>query len=64
MGAYQETFERIEQKYLLGVDKYMKLRRKLDGYAQVDKYGKTTICNIYYDTPDHRLVRTSNEKPF
>ena len=64
MGAYQETFERIEQKYLLGVDKYMELRRKLDGYAQVDKYGKTTICNIYYDTPDHRLVRTSNEKPF
>ena len=33
MGAYQETFERIEQKYLLGVDKYMELRRKLDGYA-------------------------------
>ena len=64
MGAYQETFERIEQKYLLDVDTYMKLRRRLDGHAQVDRYGKTTICNIYYDTPDHRLVRLSNEKPF
>lgn len=64
MGAYQETFERIEQKYLLDVDTYMKLRRRLDGHAQVDQYGKTTICNIYYDTPDHRLVRLSNEKPF
>ncbi len=63
MGAYQETFERIEQKYLLDVDTYMKLRRRLDGHAQVDRYGKTTICNIYYDTPDHRLVRLSNARP-
>ncbi len=64
MTSYQETFERIEQKYMLDVNTYMKLRKMLDGYAQVDQYGKSTICNIYYDTPDHRLVRTSNEKPF
>ena len=64
MAAYQETFERVEQKYLLDVGTYMKLRKMLDGHAEVDQYGKSTICNIYYDTPDHRLVRTSNEKPF
>lgn len=63
MSNYQEVFKRTEQKYLLDVETYMKLRKLLDGYAQVDKYGKSTICNIYYDTPQHLLVRTSNEKP-
>lgn len=59
-----ETFERTEQKYLIEADKYIMLRKLLSEHAQVDKYGKSTICNIYYDTPDHRLVRLSNEKPF
>lgn len=30
---------------------------------QTDKYGKTDILNIYYDTPNNQLVRTSMEKP-
>lgn len=59
-----ETFERIEQKYMLTENEYKALRKRLEGYAQVDKYGKTTICNIYYDTPEDLLVRRSNEKPF
>ena len=28
-----------------------------------DAYGKSTICNLYFDTPDYRLIRTSLEKP-
>ena len=28
-----------------------------------DPHGESTICNVYYDTPDYRLVRTSLEKP-
>ena len=28
-----------------------------------DAYGAYTICNIYYDTPDWRLIRASLEKP-
>ena len=59
-----ETFERTEQKYIMDAGTYMKLRKLLDGHAQVDQYGKSTICNIYFDTPDHKLVRLSNEKPF
>lgn len=64
MSSFQETFERIEQKYLLDAKTYTELRKRLEGHAQVDQYGESTICNIYYDTPDHRLVRTSNEKPY
>ena len=28
-----------------------------------DEYGESTICNIYYDTADYRLIRASLEKP-
>ena len=31
--------------------------------AEVDQYGETPILNIYFDTPDYRLIRTSLEKP-
>ena len=63
MGEYREIFKRTEQKYLLDEQTYRKMMHALSGYAKVDKYGKTTICNIYYDTPDHKLVRRSLEKP-
>lgn len=63
MSSYQETFERVEQKYLLDEKIYTELRKQLEGHASVDRYGESTICNIYYDTPDHKLVRASNEKP-
>lgn len=28
-----------------------------------DRFGRSTICNLYYDTPDYRLIRHSLEKP-
>ena len=28
-----------------------------------DEYGRSTICNLYYDTPDYLLIRRSIEKP-
>ena len=30
---------------------------------RIDEYGHTTIRNIYYDTDDYRLIRTSLDKP-
>lgn len=32
-------------------------------YMRPDRYGKTTIRNIYFDTEDYRLIRRSIEKP-
>lgn len=63
MSDIQMTFKRYEMKYLLDPFKYQRLRRKLEGRLVVDEYGKKTVCNIYYDTPDSRLIRTSLEKP-
>ena len=28
-----------------------------------DEYGHSTICNIYFDTPNYLLARLSGEKP-
>ena len=63
MSQYQGIFQRYEKKYLLNRTQYQNLSRKLESHMREDQYGKSTICNIYYDTPDHRLIRESMEKP-
>lgn len=63
MSQYQDVFERYEKKYLLSEEQYEAFRWRLKGHMTVDDYGKTDICNIYFDTPDYRLIRTSLEKP-
>lgn len=60
---YQGTFERYEKKYLLNPIQYELLKRKMQEYMEPDEFPETTICNIYYDTPDRRLIRTSLERP-
>lgn len=60
---YQMTFKRYEIKYLLEKEQYELLYPQLKEYLIIDEYGKSTINNIYFDTPDARLIRTSLEKP-
>lgn len=63
MGGFQDTFQRKEIKYILNAAQYREMLRWLQPIARVDSYGETTIQNIYFDTPDFRLVRSSMEKP-
>ncbi len=63
MSAIQETFKRVEKKYIVTDIQQQKLIAAMAGKAEMDNYGLTTICNIYYDTPNHQLIRTSMEKP-
>jgi len=63
MTSFQDVFKRTEIKYLLTEEQYRALRERLTGIARVDKYGETDILNIYYDTPDYRLIRDSLMKP-
>ena len=61
--AIQTRFERCEKKYRLT---RLQQRLILDGmrrYMTADEHPAYTICNIYYDTDDWRLIRTSLEKP-
>lgn len=63
MMAYQATFQRYESKYLLSKLQKAALLQEMQPYMKLDAYGRTTIRNIYYDTPDYRLIRRSLEKP-
>ena len=57
------VFERYEIKYLITNRQRATLMHSIDKYMKPDEYGKSTICNIYYDTPDYCLIRNSLEKP-
>ena len=52
----QLVFNRYEKKYLLPEAVYRLLRERLRGHMSVDRYGLSTICNIYYDTEDDLLI--------
>jgi SPX domain protein involved in polyphosphate accumulation len=63
MKEYREVFKRTEIKYLLNEAQYNELMPYLKTIAYVDEYGLSRINNIYFDTPDYILARTSIEKP-
>ena len=61
--SYQNVFERYEIKYFLTKTQKEALIKEMDGRMQSDKYGRTTIRNIYYDTDSFRLIRDSLDHP-
>lgn len=61
--AYQNVFKRYELKYLLTQEQKEKVLKAMEAYMALDKYGRTTIRNIYFDTDNYRLIRHSIEKP-
>lgn len=63
MVAFQTVFKRYELKYMLTAQQKDTILKAMDPYMALDKYGRTTIRNIYFDTDDYRLVRRSIEKP-
>lgn len=60
---YQSTFQRYEIKYLLTQQQKQEILLAMQPYLRLDRYGRTTIRNIYYDTDSYRLIRRSLEKP-
>lgn len=61
--AYQAVFKRYEEKYLLEHSKWLEFMEQSREYLKENRYGKSQICNIYFDTPDFRLIRESLDKP-
>lgn len=57
------TFKRYEMKYMLTVAQYERLQEVMADTMIMDDFGKHTINNIYFDTPDFLLIRRSLEKP-
>lgn len=57
-----DVFQRKELKFLLGPEQRQALERLMGQRMVPDRYGRKTICNLYYDTDDHRLIRHSLDR--
>ncbi len=63
----KEIFNRVEEKYIIDKKQYEHILGELEKYAYADEYSRNgsfyPISNIYYDTEDNNLIRTSLTKP-
>lgn len=58
-----DVFRRRELKFLVGPEQRQILERVMAQRMVPDRFGHKTICNLYYDTEDFRLIRHSLEGP-
>lgn len=63
MSEYQGAFKRYEKKYLVTQQQYNALAKVFAARMVPDRFAESTISNIYYDTPDFRLIRRSLDRP-
>ncbi len=56
------TFARFEKKYVITRAQKAKLLALIGSRLTPDSYGESTVCNLYFDTPDYRLIRASLER--
>ena len=61
--GYQATFKRYEIKYLITGDQKARILKAMEPYMEMDKFGRSTVRNIYFDTDDFVLARHSIAKP-
>ena len=61
--VFQTVFKRYELKYMLTADQRQRVLKAMAPYMKLDKYGRTTIRNLYFDTDTYLLIRRSIEKP-
>lgn len=59
----QMVFKRYEMKYLMTRCQKNTILAAMKPYMVLDEYGYSSSRNIYFDTPDFRLIRQSLEKP-
>ncbi len=56
-------FERLEYKYKITKEQQEQLLKLFPETVVADSYGLSEIFNLYYDTDDYRIIRSSIEKP-
>lgn len=62
--SFQTVFKRYEIKFLISGEQREALIAEMRRHMmKPDRYGHSTICNLYYDTDNYRLARRSEEKP-
>lgn len=61
--SYQTVFKRYEIKYMITEDQQQRILQAMAPYMIKDRYGESTVRNLYYDTDDYILARHSTAKP-
>ena len=59
----QTVFMRYELKYSLSPQQKQRVLEAMEDFMEPDRYGRTTIRNLYFDTDHYRLIRRSLDKP-
>ena len=63
MKMMKDVFKRREIKYVLTSKQAALLRQIASKYMVEDKFGRSNVKSIYFDTPNYVLIRRSLEKP-
>ena len=58
-----DVFRRREIKFLLEPEQCRAVEEAMAQHMVPDAYGPSTVCSLYYDTPDYRLIRRSLDRP-
>lgn len=58
-----KVFDRIEKKYLITKDDKKALLSTIKKHMQKDKYHKSEVYNLYFDTDNYDLIIQSNDQP-
>lgn len=59
----QNVFQRYEIKYMVSRPQKERIMQRMQEYMREDDHGRSTICNLYFDTPSYLLIRRSLEHP-
>lgn len=63
MNNYQDTFERVEHKYLLTKQQAEQFYLLIEDMIKPDIFPKYSLYNIYYDSDNYDMISKSIEKP-
>ena len=58
-----DVFQRVEDKYRMSRKEAMEILEEMKGYIKKDEYFQYTVHNIYYDSPDSRMIIESLNSP-
>ena len=61
--GYQAVFKRYEIKYMVTAEQKARIQKAMEPYMELDRFGRSTVRNIYFDTDDFVLARHSIAKP-
>lgn len=53
------VFKRVEKKYMLTPESQEQFVALISAHLTPDAFGKSTVCSLYLDTPEHLLIRNS-----